>query len=144
MKLLAKPGSVLSDFPTFFSDFFNDSWFDSNREWMAKVPSSNIKEQDDAFIIEMAVPGLQKDDFHIHVDNGVLTVSSEAEHQNSENEDNYRRREYNYQSFSRSFTLPESVKAEDIQATYQDGLLMLNIPKKESLQKLPKKEIQVQ
>lgn len=144
MKLLTKPKRIMSDFPALFSSFFDDDWFDADSRWLSRVPATNIKEKQDAFMIEMAVPGMSKKDFHINVENGVLTVSTEKEDESNEDKKHYRRREYNYRAFSRSFSLPETVKAEDIQARYEDGLLKLNIPKKEEVKKVPKKEISIQ
>lgn len=144
MNLITKPKRILSDFPALFSSFFDDDWFDSDSQWLSRVPATNIKEEQDAFSIEMAVPGMSKKDFHINVENGMLTVSSEKEDESKEDKKHYRRREYNYRSFSRSFSLPETVKAEDIRAKYEDGLLKLSIPKKDEVKKAPKKEINIQ
>lgn len=118
-----------------FPDLFNfDRFFDfdlPNMRKMAQVPMVNVKEGKKLFSLEMAVPGMKKDDFDIEIDNNLLTISFEKETEAKEEEDEYTRREYNYNSFSRSFTLPESVDESKIKASYKDGLLKLELPKKE-------------
>jgi len=117
-------GSWLSDF------FDNDRLFDS--DWLRKqsVPAVNVNETESGFEIELAAPGLRKKDFDITVDNGVLTISSQKEEEKEEKEKDYTRREFGYSSFSRSFTLPESVNEDDIRAAYEDGVLKLYVTKK--------------
>lgn len=132
--------SLLRD--SWLSDFFdNDRFFDSD---LAKrsVPSVNILEQDNAFEIELAAPGLEKKDFKVTVDRGVLTVSAEKEEKKEETENNYTRREFNFTSFSRSFALPENVSDEDIKGNYEDGVLKLSV-KKKSPAKAVKKAIEI-
>jgi HSP20 family protein len=103
----------------------------------------NIKETKDGFEVEMAAPGMKKNDFKIELENNMLTISSETTNQNIENEgDRYSRREYSYQSFQRSFTLPrEVVDSEKINAKYEDGVLKLMIPKKEEAKQKPPRQI---
>ena len=97
------------------------------------VPAVNIKEEDNAFLLELAVPGRSKEDFKIEVNKNVLTVSSELKEENEEHDEEgkYTRREFRFSSFNRSFTLPETVDGEHIEARYDNGLLYLSIPKKE-------------
>lgn len=102
------------------------------------IPAVNIKEENDKFVMEMAAPGLKKEDFHINLDNYQLTVSSEAKEKKEEEKDNYTRREFLYTSFSRSFTLPKSIDAEKIKADYKNGVLSITLPKKEEEAKLTK------
>lgn len=136
-------------FPDFFSDL--DRFFDtdsSNRfmpmnRMMQNTPATNIRETDKEFQIEVAAPGLKKDDFHIDIENGMLTISSEKKEEKEEKDENYTRREYNYSSFQRSFQLPESVREDDINASYKDGVLMLTIPKKEEAQKPQRRQINI-
>jgi len=122
-------------------DFDDDFWdFGS---FGNQVPAANIAETDKEFTLDLSAPGLAKEDFKIDVDNGILTVSSEIEEESKSEEKNYTRREFSYSSFSRSFTLPENVKENDINARYDNGVLHVTIPKKEvSVSKL-KKQIQV-
>lgn len=105
-------------------------------EYTGDVPAVNIKEEKDKFVLEMAAPGMKKDDFQINLDNYQLTVSSEKKEEKKEKEDNYTRREFFYSTFSRSFTLPKSVDIEKIKADYKNGILSIVLPKKEEETKL--------
>lgn len=102
------------------------------------IPAVNIKEENDKFILEMAAPGMSKDDFKINLDNYQLTISSEQKKEKKEKEDNYTRREFVYSSFSRSFTLPKTIDIDKIKADYKNGILSLTLPKKEEEAKLTK------
>lgn len=94
------------------------------------VPSMNVKETEDLFEIEMAAPGFNKEDFEISIENGLLKISAETSSEDKEEEDNYSRREFNYNSFFRSFALPENVNEEEmIDATYKRGILKLVLNK---------------
>lgn len=113
----------------FFSPIFNDS-FISDR-FISKVPAVNVAETSDAYLIELAAPGLHKNDFKINVDGDVLTISGEKSAEKSSEDKKYSKREYSYTSFTRSFTLPESIDHAKIHAAYKDGVLNLEIGKKE-------------
>ncbi len=102
------------------------------------IPAVNIKEENDKFVMEMAAPGLKKEDFNINLDNYQLTISSEAKKEKEDKKDNYTRREFLYSSFSRSFTLPKTVDVDKIKADYKNGVLMVTLPKKEEEAKLTK------
>jgi len=143
MTLSLAPRRMLEDMPSLLSSFFDDSiWgFDGSRA--RTLPATNIIEEDDHFLIQMAVHGMKKDDFHVDVENGMITISSEKKEEKEKKEKNYRRREYNYFSFERSFSLPDTVKQDDIHARYDNGILSLSIHKKESSKKLPKKAIKI-
>jgi HSP20 family protein len=111
------------------------------------VPSINIMEEKDAYKVEMAAPGLKKEDFNIDIDRNILTISSEKETERKDGDGsntNYFRREYNYTSFSRSLSLPENVDTSKIAAKYTDGVLNLVIPKKEESQKDTMQKIKVE
>ena len=126
------------------SDFFdNDRFFDS--DWLKKqsVPAVNVKETEKNFEIEVAAPGLNKKDFKITVDNGVLTISSEKKEEKEQKEKDYTRKEFSYSSFSRSFSLPENVNEDAVQANYEDGLLKLSVAKKTITPPKNKKAIEV-
>ncbi|MBI3134538.1 MAG: Hsp20/alpha crystallin family protein [Bacteroidetes bacterium] len=123
------PSTLLDDF--FSKDFFD--WSDKNFSAIGDtLPSVNLKETEKGFDIEMAVPGLKKDDFKIELKNGILTISSEKKEEKSEKDKkgNYTRREFNYQSFMRSFTVPETVAEDKADATYKDGILHVTLAKK--------------
>jgi HSP20 family protein len=110
------------------------------------IPSVNIKEQKDSYIIEMAAPGLKKDNFNIDVDGNILIISSEKESETQEGKDgdDFSRREYNYSSFSRSLTLPDNTDTGKIKAKYNDGILALTVPKKEDVQKNKNQKIKIE
>ncbi|HEU5051829.1 MAG TPA: Hsp20/alpha crystallin family protein [Hanamia sp.] len=126
--------------PSLFEDFIRpwNDWFDGG-SYLGRtmyVPSVNIEESKDEYKLSMAVPGMKKSDFKIDVTGNVLTISSEKEENKEEKEENYSRMEYNYSSFSRSFTLPDEVNKDKIDANYVDGVLKLVLPKKEEAKKL--------
>lgn len=120
--------------PSFVNDFFNpwNNWFDNGFEKALSVPAVNIAETDKHYNVSVAAPGMKKDDFKINVNGDMLTISAEREETTEEEDKQYNRREYNYSSFSRSFTLPEEVKRDKIEAKYEDGVLTLVLPKSET------------
>jgi len=122
------------DLPSVFSANFNAG---------ISLPKVNIRETADAFMVEMAVPGLKKSDFHIELDNQVVSISTEAKEEQERQEENYTRREFGYSSFKRSFTLPESVDEEKINATYNEGILNIHLPKKEEAKQRPARSIKI-
>lgn len=124
-----------------FDSFFSNDWLGGLQ--YARVPATNIAETENAFEIELAAPGLSKKDFHIDVKDGVLEISVEKETEDKEDKKNWRRREYSYYSFNRSFTLPASVNADDIKAGYDDGILKVMVPKREEAKKTTAREIAV-
>ena len=126
-----------NQWPSLFDRFFNNDFESWNRDNFSKtnttLPSLNIKENKDSFFVEVAAPGFEKSDFKIELNNDLLTVSSEKK-LNNEVKDGERitKQEFSYQSFSRSFTLPELVDEEKISAKYENGILAISIPKKEA------------
>ncbi|MHA7943896.1 Hsp20/alpha crystallin family protein [Formosa sp. 3Alg 14/1] len=131
---------------TWLDDVFNrdlPSVFTSNFNTGISLPQVNIKETPDAFVVDMAVPGLKKSDFHIDIDNQLLSISTEVKEENEHKEDNYTRREFGYSSFKRTFTLPESVNDEKINATYKEGILSVHLPKKEEAKQKPARSITI-
>ena len=144
-KTLSRNGGSL---PTVFDDFFKpwNEWFDTSTSLLNRtltVPAVNIVETKDHFNLSFAIPGMKKEDFHIDMDGNMLSVSCEKEESKEEKEHKYTRKEYNYSSFSRSFSLPEDVIKDKIQATYTDGVLHLMLPKKDEAKKTILKSIQV-
>lgn len=111
--------------------FSNTTDFYSEVEKGTSIPAVNVTETDDSFGLEVAAPGKSKKDFKVEVDNGVLSISSENEETKETEEKNYTRKEYSFNSFCRSFTLPENVDPEGIKAKYVDGVLNVTVPKKE-------------
>jgi len=137
-----------NQFPSFFDKFFNndlEGWNRSNfSNTNTTLPSVNIKENTDTFEVEVAAPGFEKSDFNIELNNDILTISSEKEISNEEKEDErITKQEFSYQSFTRSFTLPELVEDEKISAKYENGILSITIPKKEEAKPKPVKLIQI-
>jgi len=102
-----------------------------NREFSGDVPSVNIIENDQDFVLELAAPGKSKEDFKINLENQLLTVSSEVKEEKEETQKNYTRREFVFNSFSRSFTLPKNIIHDKVAADYKDGILSITLPKKE-------------
>ncbi len=121
---------------SFFDDVFNRNIGDwVGRDFFLDTPSVNIMETDLAYKVELAAPGLEKNDFNIQVEGDYLKITASKEGKKEEKQDNYVRREFNYTSFERSFRLPETVKADKIAATYDNGVLKVELPKKEAAQK---------
>lgn len=134
--------------PSLFDRFFDTELFDwANRHFSATnttMPSVNILETEDHFEVEVAAPGLKKSDFKVQLDRDVLTISSEKRDEKEEKEgERFTRREFSYQSFSRSFTLPNSADSDKIKATYTDGILKVVIPKREEAKPKPAKQIEI-
>lgn len=129
-------------FSRVFDDFFiNDYPAETGNKF--RLPSVNIKEDESAFGIEVAAPGLKKDLFNINVDEDVMTISYEAVESEEEKTDNYTRREFSQTSFLRRFTLPESVDTSKIDAKYTDGILHITLPKKEEAKPKPAIDIKI-
>ncbi|CAM1340658.1 Hsp20/alpha crystallin family protein [Tenacibaculum aestuarii] len=131
--------------PNVFNDFFRD-WSSTNfSDTNTTLPAVNIKNNENEFTVDVAAPGMSKDDFQINIENDILTISSEKKEDKEETDDNYTRKEYSYMSFKRSFTLPKGiVDYEKIKATYKNGELKINIPKLEALKSKTPKLIKVE
>jgi len=134
--------------PSLFEDFFNKPLLDlfdgglSSR--MMNVPAVNITERKDDYLVSLAAPGLKKEDFKIDVEGNLLTISSEKEKESEEKDEKHTRQEYSYSSFERSFSLPDEVNKDKIDAHYKDGVLELVLPKKEEAKKMAvSKQIEV-
>lgn len=136
---------LFTDFPLLFDDAFSKNFFEKQSR-MFNTPAVNIKETDKSFELDLAVPGMDKKDFKIELKDGSITIS--AKHENKVEETNekerYSRREFSYQSFSRSFVLAEDlVDTEAINAKYENGILNVSIPKKSNTQINLSREIQI-
>ncbi len=149
MTIVKRNGNLMNTFPALFSDFFNRDLLDSSGSNFSNtgttLPAVNIKETKENFEVEMAAPGMTKNDFKVELDGNLLTITSETNNQLEENEgDRYSRKEFSYQSFQRSFTLPKDVvDADKINAKYEDDVLRLLIPKKEEAKQKPPRLIQI-
>ncbi|HEY8931178.1 MAG TPA: Hsp20/alpha crystallin family protein [Mucilaginibacter sp.] len=128
----------------FFSDVFDSILNDSflSDKLATRVPAVNIAETENEFHIELAAPGLKKEDFKISLDKNILSVSADKKSENVEEGKKFSKREYSYNSFTRSFTLPETADHAKIEAEYVDGILKLNVAKKEEA-KIQSREISV-
>lgn len=131
--------------PSLLEDLFESDFFKKPSMMQAglTVPAVNIKETPENYVIEMAAAGMKKEDFNININRNVISISTEKSSENestttTENNEKYTRKEFNYSSFSRSFTLPEAANREDINATYTDGILKVSIAKKDEAKMLPK------
>lgn len=133
-----------SIFPSFVDEFFGkDLPVFMNLENGTTSPSVNIIESKEDFKIDLAAPGLEKDDFRINLHNNVLTISCEKENKVEENKEKYMRREFSYTQFNRAFSLPQTANSESINATYKNGVLSIVIPKKEEAKEKPSREIAI-
>jgi HSP20 family protein len=134
MSLVKRNNERFPAFRSLLSDFFETENLAINdlleKDWM---PAVNVSENEKEYEIEMAVPGMAKDDFKVKVEDGVITISSEKKMEKEAKKKNYTRKEFSYRSFSRSFTLPENAKEDDVKAHYEDGILKLAIAKKKAV-----------
>ena len=141
----ARPATLTN----FVDRFFNDDWFDLPTRVFNNgnygLPAVNIKEDDERYTLEVVAPGRKREDFNVEVENDLLRISAERKVENSEKdaEDNYTRREFSYTSFARSFQLPETVAADNIAARYENGVLYLELPKKEEAKPQPARTIEI-
>ncbi len=149
MTIVKRNGNLQNYFPALFDDFLNRDFFNwglSNfSDTSTTIPAVNIKESPDNYEVEVAAPGMTKNDFKVVLEGNNLTISSEKATQNEPDEQvKYRTREFSYQSFSRTFTLQkEVVDIDKIQAKYEHGLLHLLIPKKEQAKQKQPKQIEI-
>ncbi|MEI7509052.1 MAG: Hsp20/alpha crystallin family protein [Flavobacterium sp.] len=132
-------------FPSIIDELFKPDWLGGIQNFSTTLPAVNIKESDIDFAIELAAPGKSKEDFNIEIDHNVLTISSDekTEKEDKENGGKYTRREFSYTSFRRAFTLPDTVNSENINATYENGILHVALPKREEALPKPKRLIEI-
>ena len=133
------------NFPSILDELLKPDWLGGIQSFNATIPAVNVKENDTSFTLELAAPGKTKDDFNIKIDRNVLTISSEFKNENEEIDDEgiYTLKEFSYSSFRRSFTLPETVNADNINASYENGVLNVTLPKKEEALPKPKRLIEI-
>lgn len=126
--------------PSIFDEIFPENKLDISNYENFSIPKVNISENLSTFVIELAVPGLKKENIAIEIEDEVLKVSSKitSEKESTDTKENtqFTRKEFNFESFSRSFTLPETVVTEEINATYESGVLKITIPKKEEVENI--------
>jgi HSP20 family protein len=141
MAIVKRNNPVFPALSNWFDDFFADDLDLLNK--VATVPSVNIKERKKDYLIELAVPGLNKEDIDIDIENNVMTISSQKKEEKEENDGTYTKREFYYNEFKRVFTLPETADAEKIDAEYKNGVLKIKIDKKPEAQQKPAKKIKI-
>lgn len=151
MTLVKRNGNspLLNTLPGLFDDFFSKDLFDWSSSNFSTtgttLPAVNVKETAENFVVEMAAPGMKKEDFKVELDNNMLTISTEQKHEHEEKDnERYTRKEFSYQSFQRSFQLSkDAVDADNIQAKYENGVLHLTIPKREEVKQKPSRLINI-
>lgn len=135
-------------FHGWFDDFFTKDWFGGSSmptRWNKTIPAVNVSDLEHAYQVEVAAPGLNKGDFSVEIEHGVLTISTEKQEEQTEEKDHYTRREFSYSSFKRSFTLPDNVIDEEkVSASYVDGILRITLPKKDEVVSPQGKKIEIQ
>ena len=124
-----KNNALMPGFNDVFESVFNDTFF--NDRMVSRVPAVNVSESSDRYHIELAAPGLEKQDFKIKIDDSILTISVEKQESYGDKDRKFNKREFVYTSFVRSFTLPEMAEHEQVEASYANGILNIEIPKKE-------------
>jgi HSP20 family protein len=117
--------------PFYMGSIFDDDFFPVMSNSTSSMPAVNIKEDEKRFMLDLAVPGIDKKELKIDINEDVLTISSETKNESEENKDGYKRKEFSYSSFCRSFQIPENVNKEKIEANYRDGILSVSLPKVE-------------
>lgn len=140
------PSITRSTFRPLFPSLFDDDFFSSvpaTGRQNTYMPSVNIKEDDKNYFLELAVPGMDKKDLKIDIDEDVLTISSEHKNENVEKQEGYTRKEFSYSSFARSFYIPENVNRDSINANYKDGILTVSFPKQEEDRKKITREVKI-
>lgn len=135
-------------YPAFFNNFFGRELMDWNNSAFTgadnTLPAVNILEDDDKIRIEVAAPGMKKEDFKINLDQNRLTVSAEVEEEKNETNERFARKEFCYRSFSRQFNVPvETINGDQIQAAYKDGILTLSLPKRDEVKPKPARMIEI-
>ena len=130
-------------FSPFLSNLFDDDFFPVMANRTSSMPAVNIRENEKNFILELAVPGMDKKDLKIDINEDVLTISSETKNETEENTDGYKRKEFSFSSFCRSFYIPENVNKEKIGASYKDGILNVELPKNEEEKNKISKQIKI-
>ncbi len=132
--------------PSVITDFFNDGFFNnelSNFPLTRWVPNANVRETEDAYIVELAAPGLEKDEFKVEVQEDLVTIEGQHEEDREERNEEYHRKEFKTTSFKRSFRLPQSIVSDEVDAKYNQGILKLTLPKREEAKSIGKKLIKI-
>ena len=148
MRTLMRRNRMYPEIPSLFNEFFTGELLE-NRNFDSlgadsTLPSVNIMDTENSFEIEVAAPGMSKKDFKVELNNNILTISTENENSKEDKNENYTRKEFSYQSFLRSFRLPENkVDGNMINAKYKNGILLVSLPKKEEAKLKPVRMIEI-
>jgi HSP20 family protein len=137
------PSITRRNFRPFFPSLFDDDFFTVSTSRPNSLPAVNIKEDEKNYILELAVPGMDKKDLKIDIAEDVLTISSETKNEMEDKQDGYTRKEFSYSSFVRSFYIPENVNKDSIQANYKEGILTVSFPKMQEEQKKLSREVKI-
>lgn len=133
-------------FPSLLDELFTENRLDTPNYENFSIPAVNIQEKNTNFVVQLAVPGLSKENFNIEVEDDILKISAEVTSENEENktedETKFTRKEFNFKSFKRSFTLPENINVENVNASYENGVLEITLPKKEE-EKVLKRMVEI-
>ena len=129
--------------PFYVPNFFDEDFFPVVPNRTSSMPAVNIREDEKSYALDLAVPGLDKKDLNIDINEDVLTISSESKNETEESKDGFRRKEFSYRAFTRSFYIPEDVNREMIEANYKDGVLSVNLPKQEEEKSKVTKKIEI-
>ena len=140
MNLLRKQSPF---FPSLVDEFVNRDWNLELPSFSTTVPAVNIIEKETEYKIELAVPGMRKDHFEIEIEEGILSISANQDEEKTSEKGKFTRREFSYNSFRRSFTIPESVDPAKIDANYTEGVLFISLPKRKEALPQPKKLINI-
>ena len=140
MNLVRKHNSPL--FPALFNEWLSNEWLPSSTLPTKQLPAVNIQETDTSFLLELAAPGVKKEDLQVEIEKDILSISSQSDAP-AEEDAQYTRKEYGYRSFRRTFTIPESVDSKKIEAQYKEGILEVKLPKKKEMLQEAKKSIRI-
>jgi HSP20 family protein len=140
MNLVRKHNSPF--FPALFDEWLSNEWLPSSTSPTKQLPAVNIQETDTSFLLELAAPGVKKEDLQVEVEKGMLSISSQS-NAAAEEDTQYTRKEYGYRSFRRTFTIPESVDSKKIEAQYREGILEVKLLKKKEMLQEVKKSIRI-
>lgn len=141
MSLVKNQNKVL--FPSLLNEIFKNDLLGGVQNYGTSLPAVNILKQENGFELQIAIPGLNKDQIELQLDENVLTISSKKNEENIESQGNYTRREFNFSSFKRSFTLPDTLDQEQIKATHENGILTIQLPYKPAEEPKTKKIIAI-
>ena len=125
--------SIFEDMDSIVRNAFNDDWNFPARDLRQWTPEVDVEEKDNHYIITADIPGLTKNDIKVNITDDILTISGERKTVNDSEKAHYHYRERQYGSFSRSFNLPETVKEDDVSASFKNGILEITLPKHEEV-----------